>query len=123
MKTILIIDDEDTILDVLRRFLEKIGYVVSTAKTWEMGFEYLDSHTFDLVMLDVHMPGKDGFQVSKEIRAMRPGQRIIIMTGLQAGSVYDYYTSSEADFDDIVYKPFSFDKIKQIVERVLEEAK
>ena len=120
MKNILIIDDEGTILDVLRRFLEKCGYSVSTANTWEIGFEFLDSHDFDLVMLDVNMPGKDGFQISKEIRESRPNQKIIIMTGLQAGSVYDFYNMSDADFDDIVYKPFSFEKIKTIVGQVIE---
>ena len=116
---ILVIDDEDSILKILGRFLSDMGFEVITANTWEKGLELYFQDEFVLIVLDIFMPGRDGFELAKEMRITRPDQKILIITGLDAGDVYKHLTTHEAEFSDIVYKPFSFEKIKSVVSDVL----
>lgn len=118
--TCLVIDDEDCILSLMRRMLGKLQFQVDLCKTWKSGMDQFYSQSYDLAILDIHMPGRDGFQLAKEMRQARPGQKILIITGLGAGEVYRHLmATTNADFNDILYKPFSFDKIKQVIGAVL----
>jgi len=117
---VLVIDDEESILKILDRFLSDMGFDVVTANTWEKGLELFFQENFQLIVLDIFMPGRDGFELAKEMRLTRPDQKILIITGLDAGDVYKHLTSHEADFSDILYKPFSFDKIKSVVSAVMD---
>ncbi len=116
---ILVVDDEIEILDVLKRYLTKLGYTVETADGWEPALENYDNNQYDLICLDVHMPGRDGFQIAKEIRSNNPDQKIIIITGLSPGQVFQYFKENEVDLNDVLYKPFNFRKVKSILRRVL----
>ena len=116
---ILVIDDEDSILKILSRFLSDMGFKVITANTWEKGLETFFQDKFELIVLDIFMPGRDGFELAKEMRLTRPDQKILIITGLDAGDVYRHLTAHEAEFSDILYKPFSFEKIQSVVSAVM----
>ncbi len=72
MKRILIVDDEKDILDFFKRFLTKIGLDPDITDSWEMALEKFHAEPYDLVILDVHMPGRDGFQIAKEMRKTKP---------------------------------------------------
>jgi len=101
--------------------MNKIGFEVDCGITWEKGMAFFFENVYDLAILDIHMPGKDGFQLAQEMRIMRPAQKILIITGLGAGEVYRHLTSvSNADFNDILYKPFSFEKIKTVISGVMK---
>lgn len=117
MKKFLVIDDEQVMLKLLQRYSERMSFLPTLCDTWEEGMKQFDENIFDLVILDIHMPGKDGFQLAKEIRTLNPEQLILIITGLGAGEVFEYYSSgeNEVDFNDIIYKPFSFEKFQAIV--------
>ncbi|MBN1781438.1 response regulator [bacterium] len=118
--TCLVIDDDDCILRLMHRMLEKIGFSVDCCNTWESGMECFYRESYELAILDIHMPGRDGFQLAQEMRQKKPEQKILIITGLGAGEVYRHLTASEnTDFNDILYKPFSFDKIKSVIGAVL----
>ncbi len=119
MKKILIIDDEEKVLTVLNRMLGHLGYESDAADNWEDGLARYGKGEFDLVMLDVHIPGRDGFNVAREIKEKNPGQKIIIITGLDAGSVFQRLCESEVDFNDILYKPFTAEKLRQVLSNVL----
>lgn len=118
-RKVLVIDDEDSILNVLDRFLSDMGFQVFSANTWEKGLQTFFQDQFELIILDIFMPGRDGFELAKEMRMTRPGQKILIITGLDAGDVYKHLTAHEAEFSDILYKPFTFEKIKAVISSVL----
>ncbi len=118
-KKILVTDDEPDVLSILERILSSLGYVVKGADTWQKSLELFKAGLYDLAILDVHMPGKDGFHLAKEMREIRPEQKILIITGLGAGDVFKYFSDSEVDINGILYKPFSVNKVRQIVAEVL----
>ncbi|MFH1940826.1 MAG: response regulator [bacterium] len=119
MKTILVVDDEEDVLYFFRRCLTQFGYETVTADSWESALARFHEAVYDLIILDVHMPGKDGFQVAKEMREERPDQKILVVTGLGAGDVYKYFTSAGVDVNDVLYKPFSVKKVKAVISKVL----
>lgn len=116
---VLVIDDEDSILTILNRFLSDLGFDVVIANSWEKGLESFFQSDYALIILDIFMPGRDGFELAKEMRLTRPNQKILIITGLDAGDVYRHLRAHEAEFSDILYKPFSFEKIKSVISAVL----
>jgi two-component system response regulator ResD len=117
--TCIVIDDDEGILRLMGKMLTKMGFSVSLFSTWQSGFESFEAVNYDLVILDVHMPGKDGFELARMMRHRQPRQKILIITGLDAGQVYRHLLVTGADFNDILYKPFSFDKIKLVVGEVM----
>ncbi|NQT24732.1 response regulator [candidate division KSB1 bacterium] len=116
---ILVIDDEDSILRILDRFLTDMGFQVFTANSWDKALQTFFQDKFELIILDIFMPGRDGFELAQEMRLTRPNQKILIITGLDAADVYKHLTTNEAEFSDILYKPFSFAKIKTVISSVL----
>ena len=77
MKKILVVDDEQEILNLFKRFLSRLGYDATVTDSWETALQKFADEVFDLIILDVHMPGKDGFQLAKEIKNAKPEQKIL----------------------------------------------
>jgi DNA-binding response OmpR family regulator len=121
MKKILVVDDEVEVLNVFERFLDQLGYDPEVLDKWEEALELFQEEHFDLVILDVHMPGKDGFQIAKEMKELKPEQKILMITGLSAGDAYQYLSSLDEEFDvnEVLYKPFTMKKVKKILTKIL----
>jgi two-component system OmpR family response regulator/two-component system alkaline phosphatase synthesis response regulator PhoP len=101
---ILVVDDEDAVRALIRRTLEEKGYRVVTVADGNEGLAKLDQDGIDLVLLDIKMPGLDGFQVLKLIRR-RSNLPVIMLTGMdQVSALYD---SLNIGADDYITKPFS----------------
>ena len=81
MPSILIIDDDDSLRDSLRRTLHKQGYVIMEASDGGLGLKHLERQAVDLVLLDLFMPDKDGLETIGELRRTHPGIKIIAMSG------------------------------------------
>lgn len=81
MKKILVIDDEKPTLDMLRLFLEVLGYKVLTAENERSGIEIFEAERPKIVMTDIKMPGKDGFSVLEKIKGIDPSATVIVVTG------------------------------------------
>lgn len=102
---ILIIEDEILLADSLRAMLEGKGFSVEAVHDGETGAEYAETGVYDLLILDVMMPGMDGYQVARQVRAKRCGTPILMLTakssledrieGLNAGA--DYYLTKPFD--------------------------
>ena len=102
---ILIIEDEKLLADALRIMLEKKGFEVEAVYDGITGKEYAELGVYDLLILDVMMPGMNGYQVAREVRARRIGTPILMLTakadledriaGLNAGA--DYYLTKPFD--------------------------
>lgn len=81
MQRILIIDDEESALDLLRRILEQEGYEVVEAKNGQEGLEVFRKQRFDLVVTDMVMPVKDGLKTILELRQEDPAVPVIAISG------------------------------------------
>jgi len=79
-KVLLCIDDERVGLRVRKLILEKNGYSVITAEDGEQGLELFKTQQVDAVVLDFFMPGQDGGEVAKQMKAMRPNVPIILLS-------------------------------------------
>jgi CheY-like chemotaxis protein len=77
---ILIVDDESMVRDVLRRKLESCGYDVREAANGDEALRVLESATFDLVVTDIVMPGRDGLEMICYLRKQRPGVKVIAIS-------------------------------------------
>ena len=117
---ILIVEDEERIRKVVRSFLIKNGYVVREAADGEEGLDLFYEWNPDLVLLDVMMPKKDGFEVCKEIRKFS-NVPIIMITA--KGEDYEKIMGLDIGADDYIVKPFSpgevIARVRAILRRVI----
>ena len=107
---ILIIEDEKLLADSLKAMLEKKGFTVEAVYDGETGADYAVTGIYDLLILDVMMPGLDGYQVARQVRASRCGTPILMLTaksdledrieGLNAGA--DYYLTKSFDTRELL---------------------
>jgi DNA-binding response OmpR family regulator len=104
VKTILVIDDERNIVDLVRLYLEKEGWTVISAADGSEGLELHRRHDPDLVILDLMLPRLDGFEVCRELR--RRGDTPILMLTARDDDV-DMIVGLELGADDYVAKPFN----------------
>ncbi|SLM30759.1 Alkaline phosphatase synthesis transcriptional regulatory protein phoP [Desulfamplus magnetovallimortis] len=104
---ILIVDDEEDILELIKFNLHKEGYLVTTALTGEDAIKIVRKEKIDLMILDLMLPGIDGFEVTREIRKtiQLPDIPIIMLTA--KGEEADVVTGLELGADDYIAKPFS----------------
>ena len=79
--TILVVDDEEVIRSLFKEVLEELGYTVIAAETGSEGLELVKQQDFDLVFLDLKMPGMDGAELFRQIRTIKPQLPVIIITG------------------------------------------
>ena len=121
---ILVVDDDDRIRDLTRRYLQGLGYHISTAEDGLRARHLLDQLVFDLVILDVMMPRMDGFELLKSIRATDQTTPVILLTA--RGDSADRIEGLKIGADDYVPKPFEPEelalRIAAILRRVVVEA-
>ena len=109
---ILIVDDDTNICELLLLYIEKEGYEASIANDGETALKMFDSVNPDLVLLDIMLPGMDGWQVCREIRK-KSSCPIIMLTA--KGEVFDKVLGLELGADDYIVKPFD---AKEVVARI-----
>lgn len=102
-RSILIIEDDARIRRVVQLALTAEGFTVAEAGTGEAGLEVLAERQFDVVLLDLMLPGQDGFEVCRQIR--RRSDALVIMVTARTDS-HDVVAGLEAGADDYVTKPF-----------------
>ncbi len=117
---IIVIDDDTETLDVLDTFLTSLGHQVVTTTNSVDGLKIIAKEIFDLVLLDIKLPERDGIEVLKEIKQMDRNLPVVMITGYkEAEKVIEAFRNGAMD---CLLKPFNFDYIKnnvlpQIVER------
>ncbi len=104
MTEILVVDDEKPISDIMKFFLEKEGYIVSVANDGILALEMFNNNEYDLILLDQMLPGIDGTDILRQIRAK--SQLPIIMVTAKDSEI-DKILGLEMGADDYVTKPFS----------------
>jgi two-component system, OmpR family, response regulator len=106
---ILVVEDERGIAELIEKGLEAEGYAVSCAHDGERGEVEALSGDFALVLLDVLLPGKSGFDILRTIRERKPELPVIMLTAL--GETADKVEGLDRGADDYVTKPFSFEEL------------
>jgi two-component system OmpR family response regulator len=116
-KAILIVDDEPQIRSMLDRYLAREGYTVMTATSGEEMRIRLAERVPDLVLLDLILPGEDGLELAKQLRANHPSVGIIMLTA--KSEEVDKVVGLEMGADDYVPKPFSLRELLARIKSVM----
>lgn len=115
---ILVIDDEEGIRESLRCLLQEEGVAVETATTAEEGLRRVEDKAFDVVFLDLNLPGANGLSMLSSLRRGAPPADVVILTGY--GTVANTVEAMRKGACDVIEKPFSEDRILSVVRRCLE---
>jgi two-component system, OmpR family, copper resistance phosphate regulon response regulator CusR len=103
---ILVVEDEQKVADALREGLEDERYDVVVERTGEGAFFRVNTETFDVVLLDLTLPGRDGLEILRAIRQRRMETPVLVLTARD--SLEDRVTGLDAGADDYLVKPFAF---------------
>ncbi len=115
---ILVVDDDQSFRFLLEEALKKEGYSVAAAANGQAALKIYNQEEFDVVTLDIKMPGMDGFEVLSEMKKINSEQLVVIITAYGAQKIaieavkkgaYDYFT-----------KPFDIDELRLVIKRALE---
>jgi two-component system nitrogen regulation response regulator GlnG len=115
---ILIADDEDSLRWVLEKGLRQAGYDVAAAKDGEGALRAFEAEPYDLVFLDVRMPGMDGLTALAKLREIRADAYVIVMTA--HGTMETAIQAMQRGAYDYLAKPFDLDEVLLLAERALE---
>jgi two-component system copper resistance phosphate regulon response regulator CusR len=114
---ILVIEDERKLAAAVKQGLEADGYTVGMAHTGEEGFYLICKQTFDLVILDVMLPGRDGFEILGSLREQ--GIRIPVLLLTARDTLEDRVHGLDTGADDYLVKPFAFPELLARVRALL----
>lgn len=122
-RKILIVEDEQKIADTLQRGLTENGYIAEVAYDGNVGYKLFSNHDFNLVILDINLPGINGYQLCKIIRSSNPSIPVIMLTSMSA--LNDKIEGYDAGADDYIGKPFEFRelllKIRVLLKRTMNQ--
>jgi two-component system phosphate regulon response regulator OmpR len=123
--TILIVDDEPDVREVLEEYFTTQGYVTLGAANAAAARALAAQHPVDVALVDVHMPGEDGLSLARHLRERYASMAIVMLTS--AGAVVDRIVGLEMGADDYVAKPFDprelFARVKSVLRRTSAAAR
>lgn len=114
-RTVLVIDDEDLVRDVVARMIEDLGYAVVTAADGQTGLALADERAFDAVLVDMTMPRMNGAEVVAALRDRHPALKVILCTG------YDRDRKGPVAADAYLPKPFRIEALESTLAKLLHE--
>lgn len=122
---ILVVDDEEDILELVRYNLNREGYGVVCADSGEKALKKANSEEFDLIVLDLMLPGMDGLDVARKLKENTTTRDIAIIMLTAKGEESDIVTGLELGADDYITKPFSprimVARVKAVIRRKSQE--
>lgn len=119
MKKMLVVDDEHEICDFLKSFFEERDFEVSTANSGEAALEEIEKAKPMVVLLDVHMPGMDGMNALKQIKAKFPKVKVIMVTALETREKIEEAIRLGAD--NYITKPLSLEYLEKDVQEKIAQ--
>lgn len=114
---LLVIEDDQDILRALDKGLRKCGYAVDKAEDGELGLEMLEVNRYDLVILDLNLPGLDGMEVLRRLRLLDQETKVLILSARQ--TVEDKVYGLDEGANDYLVKPFHFAELQARVRALL----
>jgi DNA-binding response OmpR family regulator len=119
MSHILIVDDHSPVRSLIRAILNLDGHLVSEAATGEEALACIAGTQYDLMILDLVMPGVDGFEVLERLRAMPGHEATPVIAVSSDDEPVDLIRAAELGALDYLSKPFGYDQIEKSIKRVL----
>ena len=118
---ILVVEDEPKVGNALREGLESEGYEVTLTRTGEEGFFQASTRAFELIILDVMLPGRDGIEVLQTLRKQGMKTPVLLLTAKDA--IEDRVLGLDAGADDYLVKPFAFAELSARIRALLRRNK
>ncbi|MEY2604183.1 MAG: hypothetical protein QOH31_1974 [Verrucomicrobiota bacterium] len=122
---IVIVDDHDLVRTSLAKFLSQLGAGVRTCANADKAFTQVIHFQLDLVLSDISMPGKDGFELLQEIRTLRRSRGgevpVVAISGMSRP--LDRARAPSAGFDALLLKPFTADDLLQVIDNVIRSGR
>ena len=123
-RKILIVEDEKKIADTLKFGLSEIGFDVEVAYDGILGYHLFNAHDFNLIILDINLPGMNGYELCKAIRLKDQHIPVLILTSMIA--LNDKIEGYDSGADDYMVKPFEFKelllKIRALLKRTMNQS-
>lgn len=116
-KPILIVDDEAIVRESIADWLKDAGYQVVTAESGEEALELIEKQDFSVLVLDVRLPGKTGITVLKEVKALRPDIKSIIITAYPSTELAE--EAMKLGAVDYLIKPIAPDELERLIRETL----
>lgn len=116
---ILIVDDEPDICEMLARLFSEEGYGATTVMSGERAVKRIMEGGIDIVLLDIIMPQPDGIDVLRQIKSIRSGLPVVMMTAF--GNLTTTRDAMRLGAYDYITKPFDFECVKKIIQQGVEE--
>ena len=116
-KSVLIIEDEEDLAGLVKRHLEDQGFAVQTAFRGDAGLHAAESRSFDLILLDLMLPGMDGLEVCRRLRAQSVATPILMVTART--TEVDKVLGLESGADDYITKPFGIAELTARIKAML----
>jgi len=117
---ILVVEDEKKIASFIKTGLEEEKFLVDVAFDGEEGYEKATNNTYDLILLDIMLPKKNGLELLKELRSESNNTPVILLTAL--GTTENKVEGLDSGADDYLPKPFSFDELTSRIRAVLRRS-
>jgi two-component system cell cycle response regulator DivK len=119
---ILVVDDDEKTRRFACDMLEQHGYATTRADSGEQALDFADRHVVDLVLLDIQMPGLDGIETFRRLRALAAWARVPVIAMTASVMPNERNTMMAEGFDDFLPKPFAIRELVDIVARRLRGA-
>jgi DNA-binding response OmpR family regulator len=117
---ILLVEDQNELRELIKKFLEKSGYAVDEADDGQKALENVNTNTYDCVILDLNLPKVDGVKVAKKIREKGIVTPVIMLTA--RSQIYDKLMGFDIGADDYITKPFDMKELLARVKVVLKRS-
>jgi heterodisulfide reductase subunit A len=118
-KTILVVDDEPIVRESIRDWLKEAGYTVMTAETGEEAIKLLEKHDISILVIDVRLPGRTGISVLKDVKAMKPQIKSIVITAYPSEELSEEAKKQGAV--DYLVNPINPDDLEVLIRETLAQ--
>lgn len=120
-KRVLLIEDEPNIIEAISFILSRDGWTVHTHEDGETAMDKVRSQTPDLIILDVMLPGRSGFDILRDLRAEAPTQDLPVMMLTARGQTKDRELALRLGANHFMTKPFSNQDVRDYVRKLMDE--
>jgi CheY-like chemotaxis protein len=115
---ILLVDDEESMLTLLKEVVQLLGYDPITAADGTLALRQFHESPVDLVITDIHMPGISGLDLLRQIKKQNPEVPVVLITGLSSSRFRD--AAREHHADGFISKPFRIDDLRNCIQRLIK---
>jgi DNA-binding NtrC family response regulator len=118
-RTVLLVDDETRLREMLTTAVGDMGFVVTPARSAEVAMKAIESQSFDIVILDLNLPGMSGMEFFEVLRQKMPEGQVIILTGF--GTLENARRAIRLDVSDFLTKPCALGELEVALERARQK--